>query len=344
MTNQIVLLEQLPIITHKIKEAGAFIKERISGLELEKQIVTEQTIKSMKVLRAELNKEFADFEEQRKAVKTQVNNPYDEFESVYKPEITEQYKNAKDLLNSKIDEFELKIKREKQNNIKEYFDELVLSESIDFLKFEDVKLEINLSVTEKKYKEQVNEFVMKVVDDIALIKSSDYEAETMTEYKKNLNVSNAITTVKTRKEAEAAEQAKIKAELIQNRKNALLKLGLNYVEITNAYEYNEDIYVSLSDVNNRTKEEFTTIYAEIGAKIKTHIASIAVEVSAPEATTKSETITAQKPVITQPISAPVIETPAEPDSIAQFEVKAPMSKLRLLGAWMKENNIQYKNI
>ena len=354
MTNKIVLLEQLPIITHKIKEAGAFIKQRISGLELEKQVVTEQTVKAMKALRTELNKEFEDFEIQRKAVKTQVNNPYDEFELVYKPEITDQYKSAKDLLNSKIDEYEFKIKKEKETNIKEYFDELVLSEKIDFLKFENLGLKIDLSTSEKKYKEQTNTFVMKVVDDLALIKATDYEAETLTEYKRELNVSKAITTVKTRKEAEAAEQAKIKAELIQNRKTALIKLGLNYVEITNCYEYNEQIFVSLNDVNNMLTPEFTDKFAEITVLVNAEKAKQLEVVETPEATEKTiETRTDVgvnpatghgRVVKTEPISAPTVETPKEADVIAQFEVKATLTKLRALGVYMKSQGIEYKNI
>ncbi len=349
--NQIIL-KQLPIIVHQLQDAGKKVQERIDGLELDKQVFTEETVKSYKVLRAELNKELEDFESQRKFVKEGVNAPYLEFETVYKSEITERYKKAGDLLKSGIDTVEYKIKKQKQDNVKEYFNELCLSESIDFLKFEDVKLDINLSTSEKKYKEQTNTFVMKVVDDLALIKTTDYEAEILTQYKQTLNVSNAITTVKIRKENEEIEQAKIKAELIQNRKNALIKLGLNYVEITNSYEYNEQIFVSLSDVNNRTKEEFTTIHANIVVLVN---AEKAKQLEVIETiNVKGETYEVSKTEginpatnhsrVVKPIQSPIVETPKEADVIASFEVKAPFTKLRELGRYMAQNGIEYKNI
>lgn len=348
MENNEIVLKQLPIIVHKLQDAGKSVQKRIDDLELDKQVATEETVKSMKVLRAELNKEVKDFEEQRGYIKSEVNKPYLEFESIYKTEITDRYKKATDLLKNNIDTVEFKIKKQKENNVKEYFDELCVAEGIDFIKFESLNIEVNLSTAEKKYKEQVYSFIEKVNDDLLLIKATDFEAEIMTEYKLTLNASKAITTVKTRKESEATEAAKIKAELIQNRKNALIKLGLNYVEITNAYEYNDDIFVSLSDVINRSKEEFIKIHAEVSAKIKSFVESQVVEDTSHNLTKEEfETIDKHfqpKPIISAPIKAPVVETPVEPDSIASFEVKAPMSKLRLLGAWMKENGIEYKNI
>lgn len=340
--NQIIL-KQLPIIVHQLQDAGKRVQERIDGLELEKQVFTEETVKSYKVLRAELNKELEDFENQRKFVKEGVNAPYLEFETVYKSEITERYKKAGELLKNGIDTVEFKIKKQKETNIKEYFDELVLSEKIDFLTFENLGLKIDLSTSEKKYKEQTNAFVMKVVDDLALIKTTDYEAETLTEYKRDLNVSKAITTVKTRKEAEEAEQAKIKAQLIQNRKTALVNLGLNYVEITNNYEYNYNIFVSLSDINFLSKEDFTAKFAEISVLVNAEKAKQIEVVESPESTEKPIEEPVKKSV-TAPISAPTVEAPKEEIKTASFEVKATMTKLRALGVYMKENGIEYKNI
>lgn len=348
--NQIVI-KQLPSISHQFEKAGVAVRKRISDLELDKQIVTEDTIQSIKKLRAELNKESAGFKEQVKTVLDEVEKPLGELKEKYKLHIEEPYKEADSLLKDKTGIFEFKIKKEKENNIKEYFDELVLSEKIDFLTFENVGLKIDLSTSEKKYKKQTNTFVMKVVDDLALIKATDYEAETLTEYKRELNVSKAITTVKTRKEAEAAEQAKIKAELIQNRKTALIKLGLNYVEITNSYEYNEEIFVSLNDVNNLLTPEFTDKFAEISAMIKAEkakqlevVETIESNIETAEKNSDATSGAVRNKAITAPISAPTVETPKEADVIAQFEVKATLTKLRALGVYMKENGIEYKNI
>lgn len=341
-------IKQLPSITHQFEKAGIAVRKRISDLDLEKQIVTEDSIQSIKKLRAELNKESATFKLQVKTVIDEVEKPLNEFKEQYKIQIEEPYKEADSLLKDKTGIFENQIKKAKKENIEEYFSELCLAESIDFIKFDQLNIEINLSTSEKKYKEQVNSYITKVIDDLALIKATDYEAETLTEYKVSINVSKAITTVKTRKEEEEKEKAKIKAELIQNRKNALIKLGLNYVEITNQYEYNEEIFVSLSDVINRTKEEFIAIHAEVTAKIKTDIESKAIEVIAPEiineTSTEIKTVVAPKKTISVPLSAPKIEIVAEEIKTASFEVKATMTKLRALGVYMKENGIEYRNI
>src|SRR5690606_13133008 len=141
------------------------------------------------------NKELTDLENQRKFIKESINNPYLEFENVYKTEISEKYKSAIDTLKDKIDFVETKVKSEKKQSVEAYFNELCIAESIDFIKFDKIGIDINLSTTEKKYKEQVYDYIYKVVDDLKLIKSTDFEAEILTEYKLTLNVSNAITTV-----------------------------------------------------------------------------------------------------------------------------------------------------
>ncbi len=355
MENQIKLV-QSPIITHKLQEAGKAVSKRIEELELDKQIATIETVKSLKDLRAELNKELADFETQRKFIKEGVNNPYNEFENIYKVEISEKYKSAIDLLKDKIAFVEDKVKSEKKEAIEAYFNELCISEKIDFITFDKLGIEINLSTTEKKYKEQINEYITKVVDDLNLIKSTDFEAEILTEYKSTLNVSKAITDVKNRKEKEKTEEERLKAEQKVNRINLLEKLGMQYVEITNAYEFNADIYVTMSDINFLSKDDFSKKYHDCEAKINDvkakEISSKALEIEVDVAT--PEVVVYSKKEVAPPVAIPVakpIEAPkaeavkeAEPLKKASFEVTATMTQLRALGAYMKANNIDYKNI
>lgn len=350
MENQIKLV-QSPVITHKLQEAGKNVSKRINDLEIDKQIATIETVKSLKDLRAELNKELADFEAQRKFIKESVNNPYNEFETIYKAEISEKYKSAIDLLKDKIAFVEDKVKSDKKEAVESYFSELCISEKIDFIKFQKLGIEINLSTTEKKYKEQVNEYITKIIDDLNLIKSTDFEAEILTEYKASLNVSNAITTVKTRKENEQKEVERLKAEQRVNRVNLLENLGMQYVEITNAYEYNADIYVSLSEVNNLSKEDFTAKYHDCEAKIKdVKVKELALKTLEIEVEINPEVVIySEKKVstpIAPPISAPIVEVAkeTEPLKTASFEVTATMTQLRALGVYMKSNNIIYKNI
>jgi len=353
MGNEIKLV-QSPVISHKLQEAGKAVSKRIEELELDKQIATVETVKSLKDLRAELNKELADFESQRKFIKEGVNNPYNEFETIYKVEISEKYKSAIDLLKDKIAFVEDKVKSEKKESIEAYFKELCISEKIDFITFDKLGIEINLSTTEKKYKEQIHEYITKVVDDLNLIKSTDFEAEILTEYKSTLNASKSITDVKNRKEKEKAEEERLKAEQKVNRINLLEKLGMHYVEITNAYEFNADIYITMSDINFLSKDDFIKKYHDCEAKINDvkakEISSKALEIevdaTAPEVVVYSKKEEAKPAPVSKPIEAPKVEAvkEAEPLKKASFEVTATMTQLRALGAYMKENNISYKNI
>lgn len=349
MDNEIKLV-QSPIIAHKLQEAGKAVSKRIDDLELDKQIATVETLKSLKDLRAEISKELKDFETQRIFIKSEVNKPYDEFDSIYKVEISEKYKIAIDKLKNKIDFVEDKVKSDKKEAIETYFNELCTAEKIDFITFDKLGIDINLSTTEKKYKEQVNDYISKVVDDLNLIKSTDYEAEILVEYKSSLNVSNAITSVKTRKENEQKEQERLKAEQRVNRINFLEKLGMQYVEITNAYEFNADIYVTMSDINFLSKADFTAKYHDYEAKIKdikakeleakqTQIEVVDAEIESP-VTTPKPTATPVAP----PITAPVVEKEAEPLKTASFKVVATLNQIRDLGAYMKEKGIEYKSL
>ena len=49
MENKIIL-KQKPVITHQLQEAGRSIQKRIDDLELDKQVATEDNVKSMKSL------------------------------------------------------------------------------------------------------------------------------------------------------------------------------------------------------------------------------------------------------------------------------------------------------
>lgn len=338
MENQIKLV-QAPIIAHeKLQQIGLEVSTRISNLNLENQVATIDTIKVLKEMRADLNKELAEFESQRKIIKEGVNNPYLEFEAIYKSEISEKYKSGIDILKDKIAAFEDSVKDEKRKAVEAYFNEICQVEKIDFISFDRLDLDINLSVSEKKYKEQVSEFVSKVLDDLELIKKSSFKAETLAEYKKTLNASKAIVSVQERKEAEEIELARLKANMIASRENNCKKIGLQWNEIVSCWEFNPEIYISKDDLENLSDKDYFAKFASIEAKI---------------AEIKSQEITNEKknpePIQAPIISAPKISEPAssvneDPIKMAKFQVKATMSKLRALGAYMKENGIEYTNI
>ena len=329
--NTSIELVQNPVIKQNLKEVGKSVTERLEKLNINGQVATVDTVKALKDLRAQLNKELAEFESQRKFVKEGVMSPYNEFEDLYKTEISDKYKNAGNALKDKIAFVEDKIKAEKRDNVKEYFNELCQSESIDFVTFESVGLDINLSTTEKKYKEQCNEFISCIKDDLCLIDTQEFKAEIIVEYKLTLNASRAIKTVQDRKESERIENERIRLQLINNRKTALKELGLIVDEMTNSFVYNDSIFISISDVENLSKDDFTTKYLSIESDIKLYIASM----EAPKENNPVE----EKQIL----QAPVIEEKAELVT-ASFSVTGTIAQLHALGAYMKQNNITYRNI
>lgn len=340
MKNQIELT-QSPIIKHDLLAVGANVTKRIEELNVENLVATADTIKSMKSLRAELNKEAKEFEEQRKAVKEAVNSPYSEFEAVYKSEVKEKYTSAVNILKDKIGAFEIKIKEEKQANIERYFIELCHVEKIDFVKFSQLNLKIDLSTSEKKYKEFCNEYILKVQEDIKLIESEEFQAEIMAEYKTTLNASKAITDLRARKAAEKVEKERILLKRTQERETMLRKWDMFYSDMVKCFVLacDDSITVKQSDIETLSKEDWRAKCSVLEIRVKEAQAKQAKE----HHSVTQETHPATKPEIKKPLEAPK-EVVKEEEFEAKFKVSTSMTKLKNLAAYMKENFIQYETI
>lgn len=220
---EIILLKQEPIIEYSLlAEVGEAIRTRIADLNLDGQVVTDQTVKSVKDMRAELNKEFAEFEKQRKFIKEAVSRPYQDFEAKYKEFVAKYYNEADDTLKGKIFSFENALRFEREKELQGYFAELCSAKNIDFVPFGLMHLNITLSASLKSLKTQILEFVSKVEQDIELAKtvsdSQEFNDKVMYEYRRSLDINTAINTVKEREQAliaakeRAEEEAKRKAE------------------------------------------------------------------------------------------------------------------------------------
>lgn len=211
MSNEIIVVKQLPVIEQQLAQIKAQVAERVSAVT--KLICTEDTVKEIKKARTELNAEFKAWEDKRKEVKTAVMSPYEQFEAVYKDCISESYKAADKDLKQKIDEVEQELKNKKAAEVKSYFEEYLASKEIAFVTYEQAGINVTLSASLKSLKEQAKNFVDRIVSDLALIETfTDLKAEILVEYKKSLNVSDAITGVKARAKAVQEEQARQEAE------------------------------------------------------------------------------------------------------------------------------------
>lgn len=221
--DNLMKITQKAIIEEQLKTISDEIQKRVDYAE--KLVCTIDTIKDIKKQRTILRNQFNDLETQRKQVKAEFQAPYLRFEKVYKELISDKYKNADVQLKRKIDNVESELKLQKENNIREYFNEYCESEGIDFVKFEQIGLNINLSATEKSLREHVKSFIDKVKSDIELIQHEDNFAEIMIEYTKHLNVSRAIIEVKERhkKLSEIVNDKNVQNDTNEQQKEKTLK-------------------------------------------------------------------------------------------------------------------------
>lgn len=217
MDSNLIVIKQLPVIEEHLQKMKLEIEQRVgiaNALEC-----SEDTRNEVKKVRTQLNKDLEDFENRRKEVKKKIEEPYKQFEQIYKENISEPFKAGISKLDEKIRTVESGIKSEKTRKVKAYFDEYQKSIGIDFLSLEKSGIQITLSASEKSLKTAAKEYIDKVSDDLKLIETQEYSNEILIEYKKNLSVSAAITTVLNRHReldeiaAAKAEQEKTAAQL-----------------------------------------------------------------------------------------------------------------------------------
>lgn len=213
MSNELIIVKQLPQIEEHLKERSEEIEKKVENAK--SLICTEENVKTIKEVRAELNKEFKEVETQRKMVKEQILAPYTKFEEIYKTYISDKYKSADIDLKNKIDTVENELKNKKEQEIKDYFEEYKKANDIDFITYEQAKINVTLSASKKSLKEQAKAFIDKIVDDLKLIETQEHKAEILVEYKNDLNVSKAITAVISR--FKAIEEEKKKQEELKQK-------------------------------------------------------------------------------------------------------------------------------
>ncbi len=206
----LIVVKQLPQIEEHLKELSLEVEQKVENAK--SLVCTEENVTTIKQIRASLNKEFKEVENQRKIVKEQILAPYMQFEEIYKMYISDKYKSADNDLKVKIDSTENELKNIKEQEIKDYFEEYKKANNIDFVTYSQARINVTLSASRKSLKEQAKQFIDKIVDDLKLINTQEHKTEILVEYKKSLNVSQAITSVTNRFKA-IEEEKKRQEEL-----------------------------------------------------------------------------------------------------------------------------------
>lgn len=210
----LIVVKQLPQIEEHLKELSIDIDKKVENAK--SLVCTEENVKTIKQVRADLNKEFKEVEQQRKMVKEQILAPYIQFEEIYKTYISDKYKGADSDLKTKIDTTENELRARKEQETRDYFEEYKQILSIDFIKFEDAKIKVGLADSKTSLKKQAKDFIDRVNTDLATIMLQEHKEEILVEYKQNGYVlSTAISTVINR--TKAVEEAKRKQEELKQK-------------------------------------------------------------------------------------------------------------------------------
>lgn len=203
---QVINLKQLPIIEERLRDVKAKIEQRTSAVMA--LAVTEETRADVKKIRAEVRKELEGYEAQRVAVKKAIMTPYDNFEAVYKECVLNPYKAADEALGKKITDVEAGIKKQKEDDIKAFFNELTNGFGLDWLDFEQLNLKVTLTCTPKAMKAAITQTVTRIVRDCAALEENPDRDEIMVEYQKSLDLGSACQIVQQRhKQLEAQRRA-----------------------------------------------------------------------------------------------------------------------------------------
>lgn len=240
MIKDLIEVKQLPVIEEQLRSVSTVIDERVKNAT--SLVCTEESVKTIKEIRAELNKDYKEFESKRKLVKEQVLKPYNDFENVYKECISDKFRNADIILKGKIDNVENELKAKKEKEIKDYFEEYKEANNIDFITYEQARINVTLSASMKSLKEQAKQFIDKIVDDLKLIETQEHKTEILVEYKQTLNVSQAITSVTNRFKAIEEEKKRQEQKVV-------------HIEMNENHEITKESYEQLENIFNKPLEQ-----------------------------------------------------------------------------------------
>lgn len=188
------------------------ISEDLEGVRQQLELVlaqaaqlpaNDESLKQVKAIRADLSKRFNAMEEQRKEVKRQVMQPYTRAEEKYRACIAGPYRAADQQLKDWVDNYQNGLKQACEDRLREYFDELCQSQGVDFLRFSQAGVAVDMAMARqkepKKAMEQIEAFVLGVRADLDTILTLENAAEVLAEYQESLDLSGAILAAKNRR-------------------------------------------------------------------------------------------------------------------------------------------------
>lgn len=184
--NELIKIESLPKIFSQLEDIGNWIDAGLAELDLDNLPIDEEHKQDLKKGRAEINKISDALETKRKEIKSKILEPYEKFEEKYDIEVRNKLKEAQQKLGNAINEIETKQKQEKENNLRQFFENYNQDYHFeDIFTFEDMGLNITLSASETALKKQIVDFFVKINNDFMAIQSGENKEDVLYEYQHN---------------------------------------------------------------------------------------------------------------------------------------------------------------
>lgn len=192
----LIKVTQAPTVEFtQLKQYNIQLTDRLARLDLANLEASEDNLKEIKTTRTDVRKELKVLEDSRKLTEKTILEPYKKFETEYNKLIKKPLQQADKDLKAKVDEVEDNLRQEKTNTFIKRFEELKAKHNIDFVKFEQVKLNIQLSTSATSLENELTDFFDKVKNDLAVIETNTNKERVMVKYMQDLDLSNAIVTV-----------------------------------------------------------------------------------------------------------------------------------------------------
>jgi len=202
-TAPVLECSQPAVINQNLMDVGANvlrITRRLEELPRERGSLSE-----VKAIRAQLNKDIASWETQRKLARAAALVQYEQANQVYQDVVAGPLKRAEGLCKDFVECVEGEAKQKCEAFLREYFRELCQAKGIYWLPFERLGIKVTLAMADqkepKKAMEMIRQKVNQVDQDLRVITGMENYADILAEYEKTLDLSSAISNVNYRKQA-----------------------------------------------------------------------------------------------------------------------------------------------
>ena len=241
---ELIKVESLPKLYYQLEEIGKVVDNALTGIE--DMVCDEENKKEVKKRKQEITAFKNMMEDRRKQVKNQILEKYTEFENKYNLEVKDKLVNAESILNEKVSAIETQQKIDKENNLRNFYEEYQEKYNISsmMIPFSQIGLNITLTASEKSLKEQVVKFCEKISNDLKLIELEEYKDEIRIEYETCFDFVRAKTKVVERHRQlemleamrKAEEEKKAQEEAIVEKVEEVVEEIIAPVEIPDAVE------------------------------------------------------------------------------------------------------------